>query len=154
MKIIAIILIIIAIVYGFYALLMYMEVVAVASLPAILVQGAVMVGITNITWFTLAVIAVAALAIASIVDLDTVKSTLSKVREGIGAAVDSTVGVVTDAAGSVIDGAGNVISSGFKSVGSAVVLCAALFFGWKLVNKKLDEPSKPQLKLENQEKGT
>lgn len=140
LKIIAIVLIIIAIVYGFYALLMYMDIVAVTSLPTILVQGAVMVGITNITWFALAAIAVLALALAAIVDLSTVQSVLSKVRSAIGSVVDTTVGVVTDTVGTVVDGGANIISSASSSILKLAVLAGGFVLGWKLLNK----PKAPQ----------
>lgn len=136
LKIIAIVLIIIAIVYGFYALLMYMDVVAVASLPTFIVQGAVMVGITNITWFTLAAIAVLALAVAALVDIDTVTSALSKVREAIGSVVDSTVGVVTDTVGSVIDGGATIVTSASSSILRLALLAGGCYVGWQFLKPK------------------
>lgn len=129
-------LIIIAIVYGFYALLMYMDVVAVASLPTFIVQGAVMVGITNITWFTLAAIAVLALAVAALVDIDTVTSSLSKVREAIGSVVDSTVGVVTDTVGSVIDGGATIVTSASSSILRLALLAGGVYVGWQFLKPK------------------
>lgn len=136
LKIIAIVLIIIAIVYGFYALLMYLDIVAVTSLPTILVQGAVMVGITNITWFALAAIAVLALSVAALVDIDTVTSALSKVREAIGSVVDTTVGVVTDTVGSVLDGGANIVTSASSSLLKLGLLVGGVIVGWKFLKPK------------------
>lgn len=133
LKIIAIVLIIIAIVYGFYALLMYMDVVALTSLPTFIVQGAVMVGITNITWFTLAAIAVLALTVAALVDIDTVTSALSKIRGAIGSVVDNTVGVVTDTIGSVIEGGATVVTSASSSILRLALLVGGAYVGWQFL---------------------
>lgn len=84
-------------------------------------------------------IALLALALAAIVDIDTTKDVIGKISDAVGSVVGGVVDTVTDVGSSVVGGAGKILSSAFSSVGGILLVLGGAYAGWKILN----QPSAP-----------
>lgn len=137
MKIIAIILVIIAIVYFIVAALVALQYM---TLPAIMAEMMAYVGFVTFGAMEIFLFGLGAFAIASIVDKDTAVQFFNKATESLGELVGNVVG----GAGKVISGVGSGVVSALTSAGSALLPLALAIGGfllWKSLSKDKPKPS-------------
>lgn len=143
LKIIAIILIIIAIIYTASGALVYMNVITAASATAWLGFGV----LTFTSAWGLLAVAALAVGLAFIVDKETAQKTLSKVVDGVTSIVGAAGSVVAGAAGAAVGG----VLSGLTDSGIIPVIALGVggYLLFRYVTRDKPEPSRLVLSQDN-----
>lgn len=141
LRIIAIVLMVIAIVFAFVAVLAYMGAVSLTS--GFVASAFAAIGITGLSVGALATFALGAFVLAVLIDKDAALGVFGKAVGAVGDALSTVIKKGGEVIGSIGDAAGSAISPFLKSVGGWVIGGLGLYLGYKYVTKD-DTPSSPQ----------